>query len=261
MKDAYYFPHDSNAKDDPKCVLLIEQLGLEGYGIYWVLIEVLRDQPNYSYPVELLPALARRYNTTAEKIKTVVGNYNLFTIKNDSVFFSESLTRRMIPLEEKRKKLSEAGKRGNKIRWNSEGIPTLSPPDHSAIATQSQVKESKVYKNNKYSGESKDSPIEFSFENVWEQYGKKGNRKTSKAKWDRLSNTNKALALKHIPGYVGATPDKQYRKNFETYLNQEVWNDNLLSNDLNSRKSHSNDSIPDLDILYSDIQTSNKYHG
>ena len=72
MKDAYYFSHDSNAKDDPKCVLLIEQLGLEGYGIYWVLIEVLRDQPNYSYPVELLPALARRYNTTAEKIKTVV---------------------------------------------------------------------------------------------------------------------------------------------------------------------------------------------
>lgn len=250
MKDAYYFPHDSNAKDDPKCVLLIEQLGLEGYGIYWVLIEVLRDQPNYSYPVELLPALARRYNTTAEKIKTVVGNYNLFTIKNDSVFFSESLTRRMIPLEEKRKKLSEAGKRGNKIRWNSEGIPTLSPPDHSAIATQSQVKDSKVYKNNKYSGESKDSPIEFSFENVWEQYGKKGNRKTSKAKWDRLSKTSKALALKHIPVYVKATPDKQYRKNFETYINQEVWNDTIMPNESASITCKFNDNVPDLDTFY-----------
>ena len=72
-KDAYYFPHDSNAKDDPKCVLLIEQLGLEGYGIFWVLIETLRDQPEYKYPLQLLPALARRYNTTAEKMKTVVG--------------------------------------------------------------------------------------------------------------------------------------------------------------------------------------------
>jgi len=71
-KDAYYFPHDSNAKDDPKCVLLIEQLGMEDYGIYWMLVEVLREQPDYTYPLSLLPALARRYNTTSEKVKAVL---------------------------------------------------------------------------------------------------------------------------------------------------------------------------------------------
>ena len=27
-KDAFYFSHDSDAKDDPKCMLLIEELGL-----------------------------------------------------------------------------------------------------------------------------------------------------------------------------------------------------------------------------------------
>ena len=59
-KDAYYFPHDSNAKDDPKCVLLIEQLGMEGYGIYWMLIETLREQPDYTYPVANILALGRR---------------------------------------------------------------------------------------------------------------------------------------------------------------------------------------------------------
>ena len=80
-KDCYYFPHDSNAKDDPKCVLLIEQLGMEGYGIYWMLIETLRDQPDYTYPVANIPALARRYNTSAEKVRTVVFNYELFTVK------------------------------------------------------------------------------------------------------------------------------------------------------------------------------------
>ena len=47
MKDAYWLQHDSNAKDDPKCMLLIEDLGLEGYGVFWVLIEYLRDQPDY----------------------------------------------------------------------------------------------------------------------------------------------------------------------------------------------------------------------
>ena len=95
MKDAYYFPHDSNAKDDPKCMMLIEQLGLEGYGIFWILIETLRDQANYKYPLALLPAIARRYNTTYEKVKTVVFKYNFFTIENDEFFYSDSLNSRM----------------------------------------------------------------------------------------------------------------------------------------------------------------------
>ncbi len=88
-------------KDDPKCVLLIEQLGMEGYGIYWMLIETLREQPDYTYPVANIPALGRRYNTTAEKVKTVVCNYGLFTVKDDKIFFSDSLNRRMRVLEEK----------------------------------------------------------------------------------------------------------------------------------------------------------------
>lgn len=109
MKDAYYFPHDSNAKDDPKMVMLIEQLGLEGYGIFWVLIETLREQPDYKYPLSLLPAIARRYNTTSEKVKTVVGNYALFSIVDDDFFLSESLIKRMLPLEERRAKNRIAG--------------------------------------------------------------------------------------------------------------------------------------------------------
>lgn len=105
-----YFAHDSNAKDDPKCVLLIEQLGMEGYGIYWMLIETLREQPNYRYPLNLIPALARRYNTTAEKVKAVVCSYELFQIENDEFFFSHSLIERMKPLEAKRLTASKAGK-------------------------------------------------------------------------------------------------------------------------------------------------------
>ena len=95
LKDSYYFPHDSNAKDDPKCMELIEQLGLEGYGIYWVLIETLRDQSNYSYPIKLIPALARRYTTSKEKMAAVVYNYDLFQVDNDEFFLSPSLCRRM----------------------------------------------------------------------------------------------------------------------------------------------------------------------
>jgi len=109
--DAYWFSHDSNARDDPRCALLIDQLGLEGYGIYWVLIETLRDQPGYRYPLRLLPVLARRYNTTAEKARVVVGNYGLFTVvaDDDEFFLSPALCRRMERWDEKRELARSAG--------------------------------------------------------------------------------------------------------------------------------------------------------
>lgn len=32
VKDCYYFPHDSNARSDPKIMALIQKYGIEGYG-------------------------------------------------------------------------------------------------------------------------------------------------------------------------------------------------------------------------------------
>ena len=46
-KEAYYFSHDANAKDDPKILQLRMHLGWEGYGLFWGLIELLRNQPDY----------------------------------------------------------------------------------------------------------------------------------------------------------------------------------------------------------------------
>jgi hypothetical protein len=176
-KDAYYFPHDSNAKDDPKCIMLIEQLGLEGYGIYWVLIETLRDQPGYCYPIQLLPALARRFNTTFEKMKAVVLSYNLFIVKDDILFFSQSLCDRMKSLEDKRVKRSLAGIKGNEKRWGDRiAIAEQSQCDrNSSLVNKSRVKESKVKeskgddsivkdykeKQNRFSAPSKNDIISF----------------------------------------------------------------------------------------------------
>ncbi|WP_080903339.1 DUF1376 domain-containing protein [Parabacteroides sp. Marseille-P3160] len=81
--------------------------------------------------------------------------------------------------------------------------------------------------NRNIGGMGEEEKEEFSFEKVWEMYGRKGNKKTSEKKWGNLKNHCKEAALKHILLYVEATPDKQYRKNFETYLNQEAWNDEL----------------------------------
>lgn len=165
-KDAFYFPHDSNAKDDPKCVLLIDQLGCEGYGIYWILIEILREQPEYSYPVALLPSLAKRYGTSFEKIKAVVCNYGLFMLKDDIIFFSESLIRRMKPLEDKRLKASIAGKESAKkraLKRNECSTPVQQTLNDRSTHLQPKREDKNINNNN---GESTDSPTALSFENI-----------------------------------------------------------------------------------------------
>ena len=83
-----YFPHDCNATEDPKCVLLISQLGMEGYGIFWALVEKLRAQKDLRLPLSLLPALAGKWGTSAAKVETVVTAFGLFGIDDDQFFFS-----------------------------------------------------------------------------------------------------------------------------------------------------------------------------
>lgn len=76
-----------------------------------------------------------------------------------------------------------------------------------------------------------------SFEYAWGLYGRKGSRKTSESRWNRLPKKTKELALKHIPAYVASTPDEQYRKNFEGYISGERWNDRLPDNEQSMKKS------------------------
>lgn len=142
MKQTPYFSHDANAASDPKIVRLIEEGGCEFYGIFWLLVETLRMQePTYSYPVAALPGLARRYNTTAEKIKAVVGGYNLFSVTEDGqIFFSQSLIDRMQIMEERREKLRVAGSLGGKQKALNEA----SLKQGCSIALANKVKESKV---------------------------------------------------------------------------------------------------------------------
>ena len=109
-KDAYYFSHDANAQDDPKIMLLIEQMAMEGIGIYWCLIEKLRAEKDYSLPLNVLPSFAHRWHTSAEKVQTVVKNYGLFKISSQK-FFSVRLKNSML-------EKSERAKASASIRWN-----------------------------------------------------------------------------------------------------------------------------------------------
>jgi hypothetical protein len=95
--------------------------------------------------MKLIPAIARKYNTTAAKVEAVVKGYELFSVDQENFFFSQSLIDRMAIVDAKRRTLSEAGTRGNNKRWNRQSF-TASPIDHHPITTRSQVKETKPKK-------------------------------------------------------------------------------------------------------------------
>lgn len=117
-RENIYFSHDANAMSDPKCMLLIEQLGMEGYGMFWGLVEMLRQQPEYKMPLVLLPAIAGRFKVSESKIKTVVSAYGLFTIEKEEFFFSKSLRDRMELMQQKKVRRQMAGIKSGEVRRN-----------------------------------------------------------------------------------------------------------------------------------------------
>jgi len=121
-KSSKWFPHDSDALDDPKIILLTLQLGMEGYGLYWMLIEYLIKQPGYSLPIALIEALSRRFQVSKEKLETIVMKYDLFELY-DNYFFSPSLSRRMQDYD----KISEKNKQNALKRWQCDGNATALP--------------------------------------------------------------------------------------------------------------------------------------
>ncbi len=69
----------------------------------------------------------------------------------------------------------------------------------------------------------------YAFENFWNDYDKKvGDRKKIEKKYNSISENDRLLIKEHIPKYKESQPEKQFRKNPETYLNQKSWNDEII---------------------------------
>lgn len=68
-----------------------------------------------------------------------------------------------------------------------------------------------------------------SFETFWNLYDKKvGKKEKLVKKWDSLNLATQNQILEYLPKYIKAVPDKQFRKNPETFLNNDGWNDEIV---------------------------------
>jgi hypothetical protein len=118
MKDAFYFPHFCNARNDRKVKRVIKQHGIQGYGIYFMLLEVLREQTDYRYPFADVDLLADEFGVEEQTLLSVINDSELFQIDGDS-FYSANLIKYLEPMMRMREQRSKAGKASAQRRSNT----------------------------------------------------------------------------------------------------------------------------------------------
>lgn len=108
-KDTFYFPHDYNAANDVKCLFLRQQLGMEGYGIFWFLVEQLANSGG-KLPLQIVPVLAMQMQVPEVKVTAVIKQFDLFEVDDEGLFFSNRLNSHLSEREHIRLINSEKGK-------------------------------------------------------------------------------------------------------------------------------------------------------
>ena len=161
MKKTSYFSHDSNARNDEKILAVRMKYGAEGYGIYFMILERLRDSDGYM-SIKDYNMLAFDFRVSAEKVKSIVEDFGLFVFTEDSKhFYSESFLQRMKLKDEKSLKAREsANQRWRKKTEEQKEMRTQCERiKNECERNASKVKKSKV--NNKEKEKEKEKPKRF----------------------------------------------------------------------------------------------------
>lgn len=134
------------------------------------------------------------------------------------------------------------GAKYGKLGGRPKSKKTLSKPSNNPLQTESKPSNVNGNVNVYISSDSIESCV-YSFDKFWSDYDKKiGSKSKLGKKWNKISDSDKLKIKEYIPRYKAAQPEKQYRKNPETFLNNEGWNDEIITkggiNDEPERKQY-----------------------
>lgn len=71
--------------------------------------------------------------------------------------------------------------------------------------------------------------IDFSI--FWNLYDKKIDRPKNEKKWKTINSETQKKIIDYIPNYILSQPDKKYRKNPATFLNNKSWENEIILNE------------------------------
>jgi hypothetical protein len=144
-KDTFYFSHDYNSRNDEKIKKLIRKHGMQGYGIFWAIVEELYNNANALHLD--YDGIAFDLRTESDIIKSVLHDFDLFVFNGDN-FGSLSVQNRINNRQDKSQKARDSAY----SRWNKNKI------DANALQTQSDSNAIKERKGKEIKGkESKES--------------------------------------------------------------------------------------------------------
>lgn len=125
-KDAYFFSHDCNARNDPKILALRSVYGAEGYGVYFMLVEILREQPEYKLSVTkyIWSTLAMQMQVEASRVEQIITdcctefteNGKPLLVNDGEYLYSASLLRRMGKVDD----ISNLRREAARKRWENQ---------------------------------------------------------------------------------------------------------------------------------------------
>lgn len=138
-EETIWFPHNKDTHTTPEMSAMLNRYGLEGYGAWNLLMEVLRGEVNYKFDIARsfgYEVLATAMRITSDRVREILNDFiEVYKIlQTDGTYiWSEYLTTKMEYWENRKKVLSERGKRGAAITnakrlaqaKNSDGTPAL----------------------------------------------------------------------------------------------------------------------------------------
>jgi len=92
------------------------------------------------------------------------------------------------------------------------------------------------------------------FEKFWNLYDKKVSKDKCLKKFMKLSESDIELIFKTLPEYIKSTPDIQYRKNPETYLNNKSWNDAIIINNPINRNQYGKNTAVNPNLTIAEVE-------
>jgi hypothetical protein len=128
-KDAYWFRHDANARNDIKIIELRSLHGYEGYGLYFGILEVMREQAHYAIPENKIGMVSVALGESPQKVKQVMDDcisVGLFEL-SDGLIYSTSFLERMSKWEEQKTRNETNGAKGGRPKKNPTDNPKQNP--------------------------------------------------------------------------------------------------------------------------------------
>jgi uncharacterized protein YdaU (DUF1376 family) len=175
-----YFLHESTSFQDYKIIKMRSKLGIESYGIFWAVLELLFNEEN-KLCIDDYDALAFSLQCDSTKLKQVIEDFDLFVLE-DGCFYSKRLNSHIEDINNKSIKAKESASK----RWDNATAMRSHSDSNASISISSSssksISKSKIkdriheFKNSVYSHKDFDKEDKENFYLYWTEKNKSGTK-------------------------------------------------------------------------------------